>query len=142
MIVTAQVGTGSRGASGAGLGRTILIVEDEGVVRRVVARVLRRQNYQVIEAGSAEEAWPTLDRCSPDLVITDLDLPGASGEILARELQQSHPRVPLLVMTGWHDRARQIAERGAERIATLSKPFNGQDLVAAVQRALPAPSAS
>ncbi len=109
----------------------VLVVEDEAVIRNEVGRVLEREGYEVMLVGdvpSAREAGPE----TYDLVLTDLRLPGPSGDVLLDEIQG----VPVVVMTAFGSirSAVQAMQRGA--VDYLTKPFDPEELVLVVQRTL------
>jgi len=119
-------------------GQTVLVVEDEAIIRANVRECLQQLGYQVLEAESAEIA---LQRCKEnggkiDLVLTDLVMPGMSGHELAGALAHIHPKVKMLFMSGYTEDSaarRDILLRGS---AFLQKPFSVGDLSNAVQQAL------
>ncbi|HEX6641633.1 MAG TPA: ATP-binding protein, partial [Thermoanaerobaculia bacterium] len=85
---------------------TVLVVDDEAPIRVLVSDVLRRLGYHVLTAEHAEAALDTArdHRESLRLVITDVVMPGRSGIDLARELGRSMPHLPVLFMSGYHER--------------------------------------
>ena len=119
-------------------GQTVLVVEDEAIIRANVRECLQQLGYRVLEAESAEIA---LQRCKEnggkiDLVLTDLVMPGMSGHELAGALAHIHPKVKMLFMSGYTEDSaarRDILLRGS---AFLQKPFSVGDLSNAVQQAL------
>ena len=117
-------------------GETILLVEDEPLVRQTTARLLRAMGYQVLEAGNASEALRlALARPSPvDLLLTDVVMPGASGPDLAARLA-AHHAVPVLFMSGHTDVS--LAEADVlERSPFLPKPFSPDELRRKVREVL------
>ena len=115
---------------------TILLVEDEPAVRRLASRVLVRAGYRVIEAESAPDA---LDRiqggAEPDLVLTDVIMPGMSGGELAERLRTLRPDTRLLFMSGYT--ADELEDRGFDIAASfLPKPFPPALLVEKVRQTL------
>ncbi|MFZ5896173.1 MAG: ATP-binding protein [Myxococcota bacterium] len=115
---------------------TILVVEDDGQVRALVAKVLRARGYRVIESGSAAEALVLSAREHIDLVLTDVVMPEISGPELARLLGESHPQIAVLFMSGYAE--HEIVHRGIVNpdVSLLSKPFSSDALVRSVREGL------
>src|SRR5271165_3039582 len=119
-------------------GETILIVEDEAMIRSNVHECLKQLGYAVLEAETGEFALKLCDenRSKIDLVLTDLVMPGMGGHELAGELARRHPQVKMLFMSGYTEDSaarRDILLKGG---AFLQKPFSVGDLSSAVQQAL------
>ena len=113
----------------------ILVVEDEELVRDVVARSLARHGYEVETAGSSAEALERLAGEGPyAIVLSDVVMPGRSGLELAREIERGWPDVRVLLMTGYADVASEEGRR--TRFPILRKPFTAADLLRAVRDAL------
>jgi PAS domain S-box-containing protein len=120
---------------------TVLLVEDESMVRELAARVLRNQGYTVIEAADGREALQTaLQSPTPiHLLLTDIIMPHMNGKILAKELQAAFPEIKLLFTSGYSDNVvtRQgLVDAGYEFI---EKPFSPAELAQKVRRVLDAP---
>src|SRR5215467_4962477 len=79
----------------------ILIVEDDETVRQATHMQLVREGYEVVSAGSAEEAIAILDKTPQQLVIADLNLPGLSGLELLQTIRLEHPESTVIVMTAY-----------------------------------------
>ncbi|MFG3693482.1 ATP-binding protein [Stutzerimonas stutzeri] len=106
-----------------GAGETILVVEDEPVVRSLVVEVLNDLGYQTIEAGDATEALPSLeDGQRIDLLITDVGLPGMNGRQLADVARQHRPSLKVLFATGYAESATAKDFLGKD-MAVITKPF-------------------
>jgi two-component system, cell cycle sensor histidine kinase and response regulator CckA len=118
---------------------TVLVVEDEEMVRRMTRRFLERAGYTVIEAGNGEEALRlVMDRRSRiDVLLTDLVMPVMGGRDLARRVTILHPRIRILFMSGYAN-ADQESEVVNAGYPLLRKPFQRQDLVARIQQAMEA----
>ena len=127
--------------SGSGTG-TVMVVEDEIMVRGMVVRSLREDGYRVLEADSAAEALTTFDRTGADvrLVITDVAMADISGRELGLRLAERRPGLPVLYMSGYP--LDEVVRRGLleESQPFLQKPFAPPALLEAV-RALLDPSA-
>jgi PAS domain S-box-containing protein len=116
------------------LGRgTALLVDDEELVRMSTADMLNDLGFDVVEAGSAEEALRTLRAGRmPDLLVTDHLMPGMSGADLAREARSLHPALPILVVSGYAE-----VDGIAPDLPRLTKPFRKADLGASLAALLP-----
>jgi two-component system cell cycle sensor histidine kinase/response regulator CckA len=117
---------------------SVIVVEDEPQVRRLLARILREQGFAVTPAGCGTEALSLLvDRA--DIVVLDMRLPDLSGPDVARQVWRRWPDLPILFISGYPEPA--LRDRGAQDLvqAFLAKPFTGDQLVDAVHRLLPAP---
>jgi PAS domain S-box-containing protein len=109
---------------------TILLVEDDGELRKLMVQVLRRSGYVVLEAGSAEIALEIAHttELSIDLLVSDVVMDALSGSQLARTLQNSQPGLRVLLMSGTAD-AKVLDDLNAETAAFLAKPFKPSQLV-------------
>ncbi|HEY0529373.1 MAG TPA: response regulator [Gemmatimonadaceae bacterium] len=116
--------------------RTILLVDDEHAVRLIVLKILRRANYNVIEASSGEEALKAADaHPGPiDLVVTDMFMPGMRGPEVVQTLRAKRPGLRVLFMSGYADHDPKLGVPFGANF--LGKPFSGQELAAAVESAL------
>ena len=119
-------------------GQTLLVVEDDEIIRGNVCECLRQLGYRVLQAGSGVAA---LELCAElngkvDLVLTDLVMAGKSGHELASDLAERYPRIRVLFMSGYSEDTaarRDILQRGSP---FLQKPFSVGDLAKAVQLTL------
>ena len=108
---------------------TILLVDDEELVRCGTADMLQNIGYDVIEASSGAEALRLLQaEAKIDLLVTDYLMPGMSGVDLARQVQSIRPAVPVLLITGYST----IAEGPGSELARLAKPFRQTDLASRI----------
>ena len=126
------VGTGSPVVLG-----TVLLVEDEQSIRRLVSRILGRRGYTVLEAEDGEDALRVAadHGARIDLVLTDLVMPGIGGVEVATQLRLLWPVLRVVYMSGYG--AEDLSEHGVQGPALfLSKPFRPEDLVAKVGEAL------
>ena len=113
----------------------ILIVDDEPHVRKFLRLSLQTENFNVLEATTAEEAVALVYEAQPDLMILDLGLPDIDGRQVIRDVRMTSI-MPILVLTGRTEDSEKIAalEQGADDYIT--KPFAVRDLVARVRAAL------
>ncbi|BCA80786.1 response regulator [Desulfuromonas sp. AOP6] len=114
----------------------ILIVDDEQVIRNGLQKVLERDGQQVTVACSGVQALECLQRCSFDLVITDLKMPGMSGIEVLKAIRRLQPEVPVLIVTGYAtaEMAAEVMVAGA--FDFLSKPFTPGQILYQTQRAV------
>ena len=126
-------------ASALGGTETVLVVEDEEMVRELACRVLRQHGYTVIEASQAREALRIAARGEQaiDLVVTDVIMPGGmSGRQLGERLAESRPGLKVLFISGYTDDASFRRDDAAPRVPFLQKPFATRVLVQAVRQLL------
>ena len=118
--------------------RTILVVDDDASIRRLVVRILESGKYRVLVADSAERALELAGEAAGavDLLLTDISMPGTGGLALQAALRQRWPRVRVLYMSGYTDDPAARARAGDPAGAYLSKPFGPEALLAAVRRVL------
>ena len=115
---------------------TILVVDDDDPVRVMLSRLLRTQGYSVRQAANAEKAREALDDERPDLVISDIVMPGESGIELRRSIAERWPELPVILVSGYS--AEGPAEFAARTPNTtfVQKPFAADHFLALVQRTL------
>jgi two-component system, cell cycle sensor histidine kinase and response regulator CckA len=120
------------------IGKCVLLVEDEQQVRVLIGRMLRRDGLVVHEADGGDEALRIGNKpgIKIDLLITDVMMPKLRGPALAKTLRNDHPAVQVIYMSGYPESSRLIAEQGSVTGEVLAKPFDPEDLISAVQRAL------
>jgi len=115
---------------------TVLLVEDEPMVRAVAERALTRHGYQVITADNGEEALEHLAKGENiDLLISDVVMPGMDGPTVVREARKSRPDIKILFMSGYaEEQLRNSID--IENVNFLPKPFSVTDLAEAARRAM------
>jgi DNA-binding response OmpR family regulator len=114
---------------------SILVVEDEMKIARLVRDYLEHAGFEVLVAGNGESALASARGTRPDLVVLDLGLPGRDGLDVTRELRRSS-NVPIVMLTARGDEADRIVglELGADDY--IVKPFSPKELVARVRAVL------
>ncbi len=116
--------------------RTVLVVDDERNMLTVMRMTLEEAGYRVLTAERAEDAVGLLRDPDIDVVLTDLKMPGMSGEDFVRRSQQDRPDVPIIVVTAFGSIRSAIECIQAGAIDYLCKPFEPEDLQVTVQNAL------
>jgi two-component system, cell cycle sensor histidine kinase and response regulator CckA len=118
--------------------RTVLVVDDAGVVRRLAYRLLSEAGYRVFEAGSAVEALEVVELSHGRLnaILIDVVMPEVNGVDLARMLQDRVPGIGIVFMSAYP--AEVLVREGLHdlRVAFLAKPFTREDLLRSVDGAV------
>lgn len=117
--------------------KTILVVDDDNLVRVLVKRMLGEHGYRVVEAASGADALQVLREgtVSIDLLLTDMRMPKMHGTELARTVRAMMPWIPVMFMSGFSEELDLV--EGADYI---QKPFNKNSLLAKVQKAVSPPA--
>lgn len=115
---------------------TVLLVEDEPMVRSVAERALTRHGYKVITAENGEDALEIIARNEPiDLLISDVVMPGMDGPTMVRQARQSRPELKILFMSGYaEEQLRKSID--IDNVGFLPKPFSVTELAEAARRAV------
>ncbi|PXA97196.1 hybrid sensor histidine kinase/response regulator [Nostoc sp. 3335mG] len=115
---------------------TILLVEDNDMVRAVAERALTRQGYIVVTAENGDAALELLDQIErPELLISDVVMPSMDGPTMARHVRERYPDLPILFMSGYaEEQLRRSID--LDNVAFLPKPFSVQQLAEAARDVL------
>jgi two-component system cell cycle sensor histidine kinase/response regulator CckA len=125
------------GAPAAPGRETILVVEDEPAVARVMQRFLSRNGYTILPAADGREALQRFESCEQvDLLITDVVMPGMSGPELSDILKRENPDLKVLYISGYTENPFVCAGILENRIDFLAKPFTPDALCRKVREAL------
>ncbi|GAA4609534.1 hypothetical protein GCM10023107_92080 [Actinoplanes octamycinicus] len=131
-LVTAPATTDpvtSQQAPPPGDGRTVLVVEDEPALARVVARIVGNGGYHVLVAGSGPEALHLYEQRGCDILLTDVIMPEMSGPRLADILHAQDPDLPVVYMSGYSNGLLGKTHVLDDDITFLEKPFTASDLL-------------
>ena len=119
--------------------RTLLVVDDDAMVRDLETQILRLQGYTVLEAESAAEALRmAASTVTIHLLIADLMMPEADGLELTRRFRAVHPKTPVLMVSGSLPLLRTKSEPDLDRFDFLAKPFQFDELLHKVRKLLDA----
>ena len=115
---------------------TVLIVDDEEIVRLSCQRILVPEGYEVKSAGSATEGLAILSDVPVDVVVTDLKMPDIDGIEVLRRVKEEWPDTEVIMITGYQtiNTAVQAIKLGA--FDYIEKPFVPDDLVEAIEKAI------
>jgi len=115
----------------------VLLVEDDALIRMTTAEMLSALGHTVVEAADAEEALAAVDGAAIfDALVTDMTLPGLSGDQLAATLRQRLPALPVVFASGYDRPANGDAADGLGNVAYLPKPYDELALAAALRAAI------
>ncbi len=113
----------------------VLVVDDEANLRKVLAATLRREGYEVATASDGDAALAEIEESGADVVVTDLVMPRRDGLSLLRQVLQSHPEIPVILITahGTVDSAVEALKLGA--FDYITKPFEQEELKRTIAKA-------
>ncbi|MDI6750276.1 MAG: nitrogen regulation protein NR(I) [Pseudomonadota bacterium] len=116
---------------------TVWIVDDDRSIRWVLEKALAREDIGSTSFGSADEALAKLSAGeTPRVLISDIRMPGASGLELLRQVREKHPNLPVIIMTAYSDLDSAVAAFQGGAFEYLPKPFDVDQAVALVRRAM------
>jgi len=118
------------------MAQTILVVDDDPKLVRIVEINLTQEGYRVRTAGDGEEALAAVAEERPDLVVLDVMMPRMSGLDMCKQLKAKHPSIPIIILTARGQEVDKVVglELGAEDYVT--KPFSIRELLARVKAVL------
>ena len=108
---------------------TILLADDSVTIQKVIELTFMEEDYEVVAASDGDEALERLEEITPDFVIADVHMPGASGIDVCRRSKELHPQVPVLLLVGTFEPFDEGAAQAAGADAHLKKPFDSQELI-------------
>ena len=114
----------------------ILVDDDDDPVRVMLARLLRTQGYSVSQAKDADNARKVLDAQRPDLVISDIVMPGESGIELRRTIAGRWPELPVILISGYSAEGPAEFAAGTPNTIFVQKPFAADQFLALVEQTL------
>jgi CheY-like chemotaxis protein len=115
---------------------TVLLVDDEPDLVITCERLLRPLGYACLRAGTGPDAIALINRESPDLVVTDLRLPGIDGLAVARHARAHVPPIPVILITAYDSATGRSAAKAAGIDTYLAKPFANADFLDCVRRVM------
>jgi len=116
--------------------KPVWIVDDDRSIRWVLEKALGRENIAYSSYASAQEALEALEESEPQVLVSDIRMPGKSGLELLQSVKQKHPAVPVIVMTAYSDLESAVAAFHGGAYEYLPKPFDVDQAVDLIRRAL------
>jgi two-component system nitrogen regulation response regulator GlnG len=116
--------------------KPIWIVDDDRSIRWVLEKALARENIPCKVFGAAQEVIAELERDSPQVLVSDIRMPGESGIELLRTVKRKHPALPVIIMTAFSDLESAVAAFQGGAFEYLPKPFDVDRAVELIRRAL------
>ncbi|BAK65751.1 response regulator receiver protein [Sphingobium sp. SYK-6] len=114
----------------------ISVVDDDAAIRIGLSSLIRSEGYEVALFESAEAFLASGASGKPGCLLTDIQMPGMSGLDLQARIRVEHPALPVLVMTAFPEEAMRQRALSAGAVCFLSKPFDAQELLRCLRRAL------
>ncbi len=117
----------------------IVVVDDERLVADTLATILQRSGFQATAVYSGEEALASCNECAPDLLISDVLMPGLNGVETAMRVRKTLPSCKILLFSGQAQVANLLleAENAGYSFELLSKPIHPRELLAKIETLLP-----
>jgi two-component system cell cycle sensor histidine kinase/response regulator CckA len=120
---------------------TILLVDDEPTMLALCQRILGLGGYEVLPAGTAEEAFRVLQNgtTAVDLLLSDVVMPGMNGIELANRVRSTHPNTKVVLMSGYGPRDIEKVAGGQNPYRIIWKPFKAESLLRMIENVLDSP---
>jgi two-component system nitrogen regulation response regulator GlnG len=118
----------------------IYVIDDDRSIRWVLEKALQAENMPVVSFASADDALAAIEQSEPAVIVTDIRMPGMDGLELLERINSQHPQVPVIIMTAHSDLDSAVSAYKGGAFEYLPKPFDVDDAVALVSRALQARS--
>ncbi|MCH9648040.1 MAG: response regulator [Deltaproteobacteria bacterium] len=122
------------------MSKTILLADDSVTIQKVIELTFMDQDYDLDAVSNGDDALERLGQSSPDFVIADVHMPGASGYEVARRSKERYPEVPVLLLVGTFEPFDEGEFRSSGADQTLKKPFDSQELLRIVGELSPSAS--
>jgi two-component system, NtrC family, nitrogen regulation response regulator GlnG len=116
--------------------KPIWIIDDDRSIRWVFEKALTRENIAFKVFASAQEALAALDTATPQVVVSDIRMPGGSGLELLQRIKERHPTLPVIIMTAYSDLESAVAAFQGGAFEYLPKPFDVDHAVDLIRRAM------
>lgn len=116
--------------------KTILVVDDEAEIRKVLMMRLSSAGYETIEAGNGKDAFNIAKEKKPDLIILDIMMPGMDGMSTSQQLKdnESTKNIPIVFLTGLQDKDSEQTNHLSGDNIIFAKPYDSNELLAMVKK--------
>ncbi len=114
----------------------VLVIDDDPGLAEVIELLLSREGCHALHAGTVKEGLERVADSSPDVVVTDLKLPDGTGLDVVERVRAGNAQLPLILITSYSSLDSAIAALRAGAVDYLIKPFENEDLIGAIKRAL------
>ena len=116
--------------------KQVWVVDDDDSIRWVLSRALKKHDYDVQVFSDGESVLTALNKSEPTVLITDIRMPGISGTELAKQVSESKPELPIIIMTAHTDLDSALASYKSGAFEYLPKPFDIDDALAIIESAV------
>jgi two-component system NtrC family response regulator len=116
--------------------QTILIVDDEPNYLIVLSELLQDEGFEVYTARSGEEGLQVFRNTELDLILTDMQMPGMDGITLLKTVKKENPDLPVIMITAYGEVEKAVLAMRSGAYTFLTKPFNNQELIVNIQKAV------
>ncbi|MBY6019327.1 nitrogen regulation protein NR(I) [Halomonas denitrificans] len=120
----------------------VWVLDDDSSIRWVLERALKRENLTSASFASAESLWQALEASQPQVIVSDIRMPGTDGLTLLERIKQHYPELPVIIMTAHSDLDSAVGAYQSGAFEYLPKPFDIDEALALVRRALEHAAAS
>jgi CheY-like chemotaxis protein len=138
-----RAGWNDRVTETANLGTDVLVIDDDSVMRELVADWLDAAGYRVCKAIDCQAALAQAERARPQLIVTDMCMPGASGAIAIARLRQQHPGARIIAISGHFKSGHGLSAEealAAGALRAFGKPVKRAEFISAVAEVLGLPA--
>ena len=116
--------------------KPVWIIDDDRSIRWVFEKALKREDIPFLSFSSVQEAEAALEKDTPQVVVSDIRMPGASGLDLLQRLKARYPRLPVIIMTAYSDLESAVAAFQGGAFEYLPKPFDVDHAIELIRRAI------
>jgi len=116
--------------------KPVWIIDDDRSIRWVFEKALAREGIPFKTFAAAQEALDALEQSAPQVLVSDIRMPGISGLGLLQDIKQSHPGLPIIIMTAYSDLESAVAAFQGGAFEYLPKPFDVDQAVELIRRAI------